>query len=105
MRYVHQFLTHINPPTLIVAVLLAFAVIVVVRNGKALLMAAIFGSLAGGVSLGQGNPLRAATAHAAIGFAVAAVTLFLIRSTRSLLLWLLITAAGMGALLLYGFAR
>lgn len=105
MRYLQESFSHINPPTLIVAVLLVFAVILVVRIGKALLMAAIFGSLAGGVSLAEGNPLRAASAHAAIGFGVAAVTLFLIRFTKSLMLWLLITAAGVVAIFLYGIAK
>lgn len=37
--------------------------------------------------------------------AVAAATLFLIRFTKSLPLRLLITAAGLGVLLLYGFGR
>jgi hypothetical protein len=105
MKYLQQFVAHINPPTLVTAVLLVFAVILVIRIGRALLMAAIFGSLAGGVSLGQGNSLKSAGAHAAIGFGVAAVTLFLVRFTRSLLLWLLVTALGVGALFLYGFGR
>jgi hypothetical protein len=105
MKQVLQFLSQINPPTLIAAVLLVLAVLLVTRIGKVLLMAATVGSLAGGVSLGQGSPPRAATVHAAIGFAVAAATLFLIRFTKSLPLRLLITAAGVGVLLLYGFGR
>ena len=36
-----------------------------------------------GVSLGQGHPPAAAATHAAIGFGVAAVTLFLMKVTKS----------------------
>jgi len=102
---VDRFLAHVNAPTLIVAALLVFAVLLVIKIGKVLLMAGIFGVLAAGVSLGQGSPPGMAGAHAAIAFGVAAVTLFLIRFTRSLILWLLITALGVGALLLYGVGR
>lgn len=99
---VREFLAHLNVPTMLAAALLVLAVIVVIRIGRALLMAAIFGAIAGGVSLGQGNEPTTAGIHAAIGFGVAAVTLFLVRSTTSLMRWLLITAAGVGALLLWG---
>ncbi len=99
---VREFLAHLNVPTMLAAALLVLAVIVVIRIGRALLMAAIFGAIAGGVSLGQGNEPATAGIHAAIGFGVAAVTLFLVRSTTSLMRWLLITAAGVGALLLWG---
>ncbi len=92
----------VNVPTMIAAALLVLAVIVVIRIGKALLMAAILGSIAGGVSLGQGNTPMTAGTHAAIGFGVAAVTLLLIRFTKSLMRWLLITAVGVSALFLWG---
>lgn len=105
MPTVDQFIGSINGPTLITAVLLVFAVIVVIRIGKALLMAALFGALAGGASLSQGIAPGAAATHAVIGFGVAAATLFLIRFTRSLLLWPLITALGVGALLVFGVGR
>ncbi len=105
MPTVDQFIGSINGPTLIAAVLLVFAVIVVIRIGKALLMAGIFGALAGGASLSQGFAPAAAATHAAIGFGVAAATLFLIRFTRSLLLWPLITALGVGAILMLGVGR
>lgn len=95
-------LTQLNLPTAIVAALLVLAVIAVIKIGKALLMAGFFGALAGGVSLGQGNAPATAGTHAAIGFGVAAVTLILIKLTRSLMLWLLITALGVGALYLFG---
>ena len=105
MPFVNQFIDSINGPTLIAAMLLVFAVIIVIRIGKALLLAGIFGALAGGASLGQGlAPAQAAT-HAAIGFGVAAATLFLIRFTRSLVLWPLITALGVGALLVFGVGQ
>lgn len=97
-----QFVRHINLPTAIAAAALVLLVILVIRIGKALIMAGIFGMLAGGVSLGQGNAPGAAGVHAAIGFGVAAVTLFFIRMTKSLVLWLAITALGVGALLWFG---
>jgi len=102
LPFVQQLLARINVPTMIAAALLVLAVIVVIRIGRALLMAAIFGSMAGGVSLGQGNEPATAGTHAAIGFGVAAVTLLLIRSTRNLIRWLLITAVGVAVLLLWG---
>ncbi len=105
MPTVNQFIDSINPPTLIVAVLLVFAVIIVIRIGKALLLAGIFGALAGGASLSQGIAPGAAASHAAIGFGVAAATFFLIRFTKSLILWPLITALGVGALLVFGVGR
>ena len=40
-----------------------------------------------------------------IGFGVAAVTLVLIKFTKSLMLWLLITALGVGALLILGVGK
>lgn len=105
MPTVDQFIDRIDGPTLIVAVLLVFAVIVVIRIGKALLLAGIFGALAGGASLGQGIAPGEAATHGAIGFGVAAATLFLLRFTRSLILWPLITALGLGALLVFGVGR
>jgi hypothetical protein len=100
-----QLTAGINAPTLIAAVLLVFAVIIVIKVGKALLMAGIFGAMAGGASLSQGNTTGIATSHAAIGFGVAAVTLFLIKFTKSLILWLLITALGVGAILIFGVGK
>lgn len=105
MPTVTQFIDSINAPTLIVAVLLVFAVIIVIRIGKALLLAGIFGALAGGASLSQGIAPGAAASHAAIGFGVAAATLFLIRFTRRLILWPVITALGVGALVIFGVGR
>ena len=97
-----QFIRHINLPTAIAAAALVLLVILVIRIGRALMMAGVFGMLAGGVSLGQGTPPGTAGVHAAIGFGVAAVTLFFIRMTKSLVLWLAITALGVGALLWFG---
>lgn len=97
-----QLLANINLPTAIAAAALVLLVILVIRIGKVLIMAGVFGVLAGGVSLGQGHPPGTASAHAAIGFGVAAITLFFIRMTKSLILWVLITALGIGTLLLSG---
>jgi hypothetical protein len=96
-----RFLSHVNPPTLLVALLLVAAVFLVIKIGKALLMAGIFGALSAGVSLGQGNPPATAGTHAAIAFGVAAVTLILIRMAKGFLTWLLITGIGVLALLLF----
>ncbi|MEO8636814.1 MAG: hypothetical protein ABI587_16180 [Gemmatimonadales bacterium] len=105
MPTIEQLTASINAPTLIVAVLLVVAVLIVIKVGKALLMAGVFGAMAGGASLGQGNTPGIAGAHAAIGFGIAAVTLFLIKFTKSLMLWLLITALGVGAMLIFGVGR
>ena len=101
-----DLLRNVNVPTAIAAALLVLAVILVIKIGKALLFAAMFGALAGGVSLGQGSPPALAGTHAAIGFGVAAATLFLVKLTKSIVLWLLITALGVAALFLYdGFRQ
>lgn len=97
-----RFLDGINLPTAVAAAALVLLAIVVIRIGRVLVMAGIFGMLAGGVSLGQDNSPADAGVHAAIGFGVAAVTLFLIRMTKSLVLWLVITALGVGALSWFG---
>lgn len=91
-------LRDINWPTAIAAAALVLAVIVVIRIGKALLLSAMFGAMAAGVSIGTGNTVPQAGRHAAIAFGVAALTLFLIRTTRSFILWLAITALGVLAL-------
>jgi hypothetical protein len=96
---------HVNLPTMLAAAALVIAVIFVIKVGKVLLFAAMFGALAGGVSLGQGNLPATAGTHAAIGFGVAAVTLFLVKITKSILLWLIITGIGIAALFAYGFNR
>ena len=105
MPTIDQLIANLNAPTLIAAVLLVFAVIIVIKIGKALLMAGIFGAMAGGASLSQGNAPGTAASHAAIGFGVAAATLFLIKFTNSLMLWLLITGLGVGALLIFGVGK
>jgi hypothetical protein len=100
---VPELLARVNLPTAIAAALLVLAVILATKVGKVLLVAAIVGAFAGGASLGQGNSAAAASTHVAVGFGVAAVTLFLVKLTKYLAAWLLITAAGVGALLVYGF--
>ena len=100
---VGDFIARVNGPTAIVAALLVLAVIVVIRIGRVLLLAAIFGVLAGGASLSQGNPPGTAAGHAIIGFGAATVTLFLVKLSKSPALWLLVTAVGVAAILAYGF--
>ena len=101
MGGVERFLSHVNGPTLVVAVLLVLTVLLVIKFGKVLLMAGIFGALTAGVSLGQGNPFATAGTHAAIAFGVAAVTLVLVRMVKGFLMWLLITGLGVLALLAF----
>ncbi len=93
----------VHLPTMLAAALLVLAVIVVIKVGKVLLVAVIFGVLAGGVSMGEGNPAAAAANHAAVAFGVAATTLFLVKIVRGLVLWLLIAALGVAALAFFGF--
>ena len=100
-----ELLNGVNLPTAIAAAALVLAVIVVIKIGKALLFAAMFGAMAGGVSLGQGNRPATAGAHAAIGFGVAAITLLLVKMTRSLILWLVITGVGVMALFVFDGLR
>ncbi len=105
MELIDHLAADINLPAMFVAACLVLAAIIVIRIGKALVMAAIFGSIAGAASLGQGNPPMTAGAHAAIGFGVAAVTLLLVRMARSFLLWTAITGLAVAALFLWGFRR
>jgi hypothetical protein len=93
-----SLLQDVNLPTALAAAALVLAVILVIKIGKVLLLSAMFGAMAAGVSVGQGSRPAEAGVHAAIAFGVAAVTLFLIKMTRSLLLWLVITGAGVVAL-------
>jgi len=104
---IDHLIAGINLPTMIAAALLVLVlvltVIVAIRLGKVLLMAALFGLLAGSVSLGQGHAPTQAGTHAAIGFGVATTTMILIRVARGILIWTLITAAGVLALILTNF--
>jgi hypothetical protein len=100
-----QSLAAVNLPTVITAALLVLGVILVIRIGKALAMAAILGVLAGGVSLGEGNPPGLAGTHAAVGFGVAVVTLFVVKMAKSLMLIVLVAAAGVAAVLIFGAGR
>lgn len=95
---VQDLLSKVDLPTAVAAAALVLAVIVVIKIGKVLLFAAMIGAMVAGVSLGQGNQPGTAATHSAIGFGVAAVTLFLVKLTKNLLLWLVITGAGVLAL-------
>jgi len=100
---VGELLAQIRAPTALSAVVLIALVGVVIKIGRALLMAAIFGAIAGGASLAQGNPPGTAGTHAVIGFGVAAVMFFLIKMAKGILMWLLITGVGVAVLLAFGF--
>jgi Na+/glutamate symporter len=98
-----RLIAGINLPTMIAAALLVLAVIVAIRIGRMLLMAALFGLLAGSVSLGRGHPPAEAATHATIGFGIAAATMILIRIAKGILIWTVITAAGVLGLIFTNF--
>jgi TonB family protein len=100
-----EVLSRIDGPTLIVAAVLALAMVLVVKIAKTLVAAGAFGALAAGVALGAGDTPAQAGARGALAFGVAALALVTIGLTRRLLVWLLISAAGVGALLLFGCGR
>ena len=105
MGQISQLFAYLNPLNAAGVVFLVLAVIVVSKIGKAFAMAAMLGVLTGGVSLGQGHPPAAAAAHAAIGFGVAALALFLMKVTKMVALGALITAIAFGVLVLLGVGR
>ena len=101
MELVDRLLAGVNVPTMIAAVVLVLLVLLVIKIGKVLVFAALFGGTAGGVSLAQGSGAATATQHAAIAFGVAAVTMFFVRMAKGLMTWLLITGIGVLALLFF----
>ena len=105
MDLLDRLLAGVNVPTMVVAVVLVLLVLLVIKIGRVLLFAAVFGGMAAGVSLGQGSTPATAGTHAAIAFGVAAVTMFLVRMAKGFLVWLLITALGVAALLLFDVGR
>jgi hypothetical protein len=96
------YLSHISTPTILAAFALVVLVFIVIKIGKVLLMAAVFGAIAGGASLSQGTEPRTAAGHAAVAFAAAAVMFFLVKMAKSMVLWLVITGAGVAAMLWWG---
>lgn len=105
MSHLSGLLARIDAPTALAAVALVFLVLMVIKIGRILVMAGVFGAIAGGASLSQGSSPKEATAHAAVAFGVAAVMFFLVKMTKSIVLWLAITAAGVAGLLAFGIHR
>jgi hypothetical protein len=105
MQHLTSLLHRIDAPTALAAAALVILVLVVIKIGKVLVMAAVFGAIAGGATLSQGQGARQATAHAVAAFVAAAAMFFLVKMTKSILLWLTITAAGVAALIAYGVHR
>jgi hypothetical protein len=91
-----ELLAQLRGPTVLSALAL-------IKIGRILLMAAIFGAIAGGGSLSQGNLPKTAALHAALAFGAAAVMFFLLKMAKSMVMWHVITAAGVAALLAFGF--
>ena len=96
------FPSQLNTPTILAAFALIVLVFIVIKIGKVLLMAAVFGAIAGGASISQGTEPKTAAGHAALAFAGAAVMFFLVKMAKSMVLWLLITGAGVAAMLWWG---
>ncbi|HTO72361.1 MAG TPA: hypothetical protein VMJ30_01015 [Gemmatimonadales bacterium] len=105
MNMPQSLLHRIDVPTAVAAAALVFLVLLVIKIGRILVMAAVFGAIAGGASLSQGQSGKEASAHAVVAFVAAAVMFFLVKMTKSIVMWLLITAAGVAALLAYGIHR
>lgn len=105
MRHLESLLHRIDAPTALAAAALVILVLLVIKIGKVLLMAAVFGAIAGGGSLSQGQGAKQASAHAVAAFVAAAAMFFLIKMTKSILLWLTLTAAGVIALIAFGLHR
>jgi hypothetical protein len=105
MSHVSGLLSRVDAPTAVAAAALVFLVLLVIRIGKILVMAGVFGAIAGGASLSQGSSSKEAVANAAVAFGVAAVMFFLVKMTKSIVLWLAITAAGVAGLIAYGMHR
>jgi hypothetical protein len=98
-----ELLAQLRGPTVLSALMLIVMVAIVIKIGRILLMAAIFGAIAGGASLSQGNLPKTATVHGALAFGAAALMFFLLKVAKSMVMWLVITAAGVAALLAFGF--
>lgn len=98
-----ELLAQLRGPTVLSALALIAMVAIVIKIGRILLMAAIFGAIAGGASLSQGNLPKTAALQAALAFGAAAVMFFLLKVAKSMVMWLVITAAGVAALLAFGF--
>lgn len=105
MQHLESLLHRIDAPTALAAAALVILVLLVIKIGKIVLMAAVFGVIAGGASLSQGHGAKEASAHAVAAFVAAAAMFFLVKMTRSILHWLLITAAGVAGLIAFGLHR
>ena len=100
-----ELLAEVRAPTALSALLLIVLVPLVIKLGRILLLAAIFGAVAGAATLSQGNPPKLAALHAAIGFGGSALMFFLLKLAKQVLIWIAITVAGVAALLAFGFRR
>jgi hypothetical protein len=105
MQQLESLLHRIDAPTALAAAALVILVLLVIKIGKIVLMAAVFGVIAGGASLSQGHSAKEASTHAVAAFVAAAAMFFLVKMTRSILHWLLITATGVAALVAFGLHR
>jgi hypothetical protein len=91
--------------TLLQALALVALAGLVIRLGRTLLLAGIFGLVSGVVSYHHSRMPQVALAHAAIAMIVALVVFGLLKITKSCLLWVLITGLGVAALVGYAMWR
>lgn len=98
-------LAKVDLATFVAIAALVLLVWIVIKLGKVLIMAALFGLIAGAASLSQGYQPRDAALQAAIAFAGAAIIFFVIKLTKNFLIWLTLTLAGVAGLLLFGVHR
>jgi TonB family protein len=96
-------LSRFTAPTAVSAAALVLLVFLVIKIGRVLLMAGIFGAIAAGASFSRGNPGKTAATHGAIAFGAAAVMFFLVKLAKNMVIWFLLTAAGVAALFFFGF--
>lgn len=95
-------IARLNLPTGVAAVALVVLVFAVIKLGKILLMAGVFGVVAGGAELARGLPPKTAIAHAVVAFVGAGVLFFLVKLAKGMLMSLVITAIGVAILLMMG---
>jgi hypothetical protein len=98
----------LHPPdtqTLLQALALITLAGLVIRLGRTLLLAVIFGLVSGVASYYRGGIPEVALAHAAIGTIVALIVFGLLKLTKNYLWWVLIIGFGVIALLGYAMWR
>jgi hypothetical protein len=87
-------------PIKIIAIVLLMGA--VTKFGHPLRAAVVFAVLMGGLTLAGGAPAGAAVVGGVVSLVVAGIVFWLVDRTESILLGLVVTIAGAGALILFG---